>query len=149
MNYIIRDCERKDLPALVGLCAEHAIYEQAEYSPEGKLERLEQALFAEHPPLFCQVVECDGVVAGYVSYVFEYTTWDAGYILYMDCLFLLSQYRGNGIGRVIMDKLVVIAAEKSCVAIEWQTPSFNADGIRFYKKIGAIGNEKIRFAIKL
>jgi len=61
----------------------------------------------------------------------------------------LPQYRGKGIGRVIMDKLSVIAAEKSCVAIEWQTPAFNADGIRFYKKIGAIGNEKIRFAIKL
>ena len=145
MNYTIRNCDKKDLPVLVELCKAHADYERTAYSGDGKQQRLQTALFGPHPPLHCWVVEVNGEVVGYMSYVFEYTTWDAGYILFMDCLYLLPAYRGHGIGREIMDRLQAVAQQKGCVAIEWQTPSFNEDGIRFYKKIGAAGKEKVRF----
>ena len=146
MTYTIRNCEKKDLPVLIELCKAHADYERTAYNGQGKLPRLDAALFAEQPVLFCWVVEVDGTVVGYTAYVFEFTTWDAGYLLFMDCLYLLPPYRGFGIGRDIMQRLMAVAQQKGCVAIEWQTPQFNEDGIRFYKKLGAEGKDKVRFA---
>ena len=147
MEYLIRDCEEADLPVLVELCQKHAEFEQAAYHPEGKEELLQNALFSKNKRLFCLVVEVDSLVVGYTSYTFDFSTWDARQFLYMDCLYLESDFRGFGIGEKLIDKLKEIANLHNCVNIQWQTPVFNGRAIKFYERIGAEGKEKVRFTL--
>lgn len=149
MEYSIRNCEPQDLPKLVILCQKHAEFEKADFSPEGKEEGLRKALFTENPKLHCLVVGANETIVGYVSYTFDYSTWDAADFMYMDCLFLEEETRSFGIGEILINKLKEIAAEKNCINIQWQTPQFNERAIKFYNRIGAKGKEKIRFTLPL
>lgn len=147
MDYIIRPCEEKDLPELIELCEAHAIHEKAEYNPEGKLEGLKEAIF-NTKKLNCWMVEIDGKVEGFTTYTFDFSTWDAAPFLYMDCLFLNESCRGKGIGAEIMRKIRQIAKDNKCVNIQWQTPEFNVQAIKFYVGLGSVGKQKMRFFLK-
>lgn len=149
MEYSIRNCEPSDLPKLVVLCQKHAEYEKADFSPEGKQESLQKALFDAQPKLYCLVVATKETIVGYISYTFDYSTWDAATFIYMDCLFLEEQARSFGIGEVLIDKLKQIGIENNCINIQWQTPEFNERAIKFYNRIGANGKDKVRFTLNL
>lgn len=149
MEYSIRNCEPQDLPKLVILCQNHAEFEKADFSPEGKEEGLKEALFGDNPKLHCLVVATNETIVGYVSYTFDYSTWDAATFMYMDCLFLEEEARSFGIGEVLIEKLKQIGIEKNCINIQWQTPQFNERAIKFYHRIGAKGKEKVRFTLEL
>ena len=147
MEYIIRKCEKNDLPILVKLCQNHAEYEQASYNPMGKQELLERAIFSDSPQLFCYIIECKEKVTGYFSYTFDFSTWDANRFLYMDCLYLEPESRGFKIGEGVIEKLKEIARQYDCINIQWQTPVFNDRAIKFYNRIGGTGKSKMRFFI--
>lgn len=149
MEYLIRPCEEKDLPRLVELCQKHAAHEQHPYDAEGKELLLSKALFSEKPSLYCLVVALGDEPQGYVSYTFDFSTWDARSFLHMDCLYLEPNIRSLGIGAIITDKLKAIARERACVNIQWQTPICNEGAIKFYYRIGATGKEKLRFFVDL
>jgi len=149
MEYLIRNCEISDLPKLVILCQKHAEFEKADFSPEGKEEKLKKAIFNKNPKLFCLVVATKETIVGYVSYTFDFSTWDAATFMYMDCLFLEEEARSFGIGEVLIEKLKEIATKNNCVNIQWQTPEFNERAIKFYNRIGAKGKDKVRFTLNL
>ncbi|OMQ12458.1 GNAT family N-acetyltransferase [[Flexibacter] sp. ATCC 35103] len=149
MEYSIRNCELSDVPKLVVLCQKHAEFEKADFSPKGKEQKLKEALFHENPKLFCLVVAAKETIVGYVSYTFDYSTWDAATFMYMDCLFLEPEARSFGIGEILIDKLKQIAIEKNCIDIQWQTPEFNERAIKFYNRIGGKGKDKVRFTLDL
>ena len=149
MEYSIRNCEPSDVPKLVVLCQKHVEFEKASYSPEGKEAKLKEALFNDQPKLHCLVVATKETIVGYVSYTFDFSTWNTGTFIYMDCLFLEEEARSFGIGEVLIDKLKEIGTEKNCINIQWQTPSFNERAIKFYNRIGGKGKDKVRFTLDL
>ncbi|MES2111041.1 MAG: GNAT family N-acetyltransferase [Bacteroidota bacterium] len=149
MEYIIRPLEPADMPELLVLMAEHAAYEKAIFHPEGKSERLYKAIFEPPIRLYCEVLEGDTGLTGFVSYTYDFSTWDAAEFMYMDCLFLRPEARGLGLGSRVLAKLQQIARQKGCINIQWQTPEFNEPAIRFYKKNGAGMLVKARFTYGL
>ena len=149
MNYLIRNCKEADLNKLVILCEKHAAYEKAAYSPIGKKDRLNQALFSTGKQLNCLVVEVSNTIVGYATYTFDYSTWDAQRFIYLDCLYLEEDFRNYGIGAVLMDKVKQAGEANGCINMQWQTPDFNEKAIKFYKRIGGVGKEKIRFTLNL
>nr|WP_315151651.1 GNAT family N-acetyltransferase [uncultured Flavobacterium sp.] len=149
MNYLIRECLPNDIAAVVDLCQKHAAYEKASFDPIGKEEKLKNALFDKQPQLFCLVVEVKGVIVGYASYTFDFSTWDAAAFMYMDCLYLEEEARSFGIGEALIERLKQIAATKNCINIQWQTPEFNERAIKFYHRIGGKGKDKVRFSLNL
>lgn len=145
MEYIIRPCEEKDLPELVNLCAAHAAYEKSDYSPEGKLAGLKDAIFGSPKRLNVWIVEVNGKAEGFTSFTFDFSTWDAAPFLYMDCLYLNESVRSMGIGADIMERIRKEAKANNCTNIQWQTPEFNARAIKFYVGLGSTGKQKMRF----
>jgi GNAT superfamily N-acetyltransferase len=146
MNYRIRNAEPKDIDELIQLCAEHAEFEKAEFSAEGKAERLSEFLFSPEPPVFALVVETEtGEILGYATFMPEFSTWDAEFYIYMDCLFLRPHARNFGIGEQIIREIARFAKNSNCKKMQWHTPSFNQGAIKFYYRIGATLREKTRF----
>jgi GNAT superfamily N-acetyltransferase len=148
-NPLIRFARKSDLPAVVNLCALHAAYEQSGYTENHKAERLSRHLFSDPPTLYCLVVEAERDLIGYATYMKQYSTWDAEFYIYMDCLFMTEAARGMGIGEKIVDRIKAEGARLNCEHIQWQTPDFNTRAIKFYRRIGATSKSKERFFLNI
>ena len=142
---IIRNAIPQDVEQLIDLCAAHAAYEKVDYDPTQKKEKLSEFLFLSENNMQCIVVEEGHQLVGYVTYIKQFSTWDAGFYLYLDCLFLKESVRGKGIGRQLMNKVCEYAIQENCSEIQWQTPDFNSKAISFYKRLGAHPKTKERF----
>jgi ribosomal protein S18 acetylase RimI-like enzyme len=145
MHYTLRNAKPSDIEELINLCAEHAEYEKASYSREGKAEKLAAHLFSPTTTLSCLIAEQDNKILGYATYLVEYSTWDADFFVYMDCLYLREACRGFGIGEALVKKIEEQARLKNIKQIQWHTPVFNVRAIHFYRRIGADSKEKVRF----
>ena len=121
------------------------MYERAEFNPEGKASLLSGYLFGPHEVLKCLVAERNNLLVGYATFMKQFSTWDAAFYLYLDCLFLKEEVRGKGAGRQLMNKVKEYALEEGCKLIQWQTPDFNAGAIQFYQRLGAVSKTKERF----
>ncbi len=140
----IRPVALHDLPGLVELCAEHALYERSNFDPVGKVEALRGILFAPDARLRCLVVQDGEALIGYATFSVECSTWDADHYMHMDCLFLRPRARSKGIGRSLMQAIARQALEQGVTRMQWQTPSFNVDALRFYDRLGPVKKEKFR-----
>lgn len=145
----IRFAREEDVPEIIKLCQQHAIFEQAEYDKSGKEEKLKMHLFSDQPDLKCLVALKNNVIVGYATYMKQFSTWDAGYYIYMDCLFLQEGARGAGIGELLMMRIKAEAAKSDCNLIQWQTPDFNTRAMKFYRRIGAYSKTKERFFLEI
>jgi len=90
---IIRFAQKKDLREIIHLCGLHANFEQADYNPKQKKGQLNNYLFLDPPSLYCLVVEKDKELIGYATYMKQFSTWDANFYVYMDCLFLTENFK--------------------------------------------------------
>jgi GNAT superfamily N-acetyltransferase len=142
---LIRAAQPSDVDDVVRLCAEHAAYEQAQFSPEGKAESLRSAAFASVPRLWCFVAEADNSIVAYATCTRDFSTWRAADYLHMDCLFIDPRYRNAGVGTEMMGGIAQRAGALGCATLEWQTPAWNASAARFYARLGACASTKLRF----
>lgn len=143
----VRRAGPADAGALVALCVEHARYERAAYDPNGKAARLEQVLSGASSRLTVWVAEANGTAVGYVSATNEFSTWSVSEFLHMDCLFVREGYRGLGVGAMLMATLVGYARKRGYAEIQWQTPDWNTDAERFYRREGGLAQRKFRFSL--
>lgn len=144
METTIRWAKPGDIPELVQLCAEHAEYERTVFEPGGKEAALTHMLFAIDASLRCLVAEAHGRLTGYASFSVEVSTWDADRYMHMDCLFLRPEARNKGIGQALMARIAKEALAEGVKRMQWQTPSFNVNAIRFYDRLGPEKKEKFR-----
>lgn len=129
----------------MSLCQAHARYEQADFGASPKLGLLGQYLFAPDAPLTCLLVESEGEVWGYATLMKQFSTWDATFYIYLDCLFLREGLRGKGLGKQLMNIIKKYAQSLGCSQVQWQTPVFNERAIQFYQKLGAESKTKERY----
>lgn len=94
--------------------------------------------------MFCLIAESENQIAGYATYMFEFSTWDADFYVHMDCLFIRDFARGFGIGEALVKEIGEETKKNNCSLIQWQTPTFNERAIKFYYRIGATSKEKLR-----
>lgn len=145
----IRRAEPRDLTQLVQLCADHAVYERTTFDPTGKRERLEHALFSRVPRLYAWVVVQGEVLVGYATATIDYSTWDAAPFAYLDCLYLCPQIRRRGVGVQLLEEVKTLGKLNGCGNVQWQTPHWNEDAIRFYHRQGAHSTSKCRLVLPL
>lgn len=142
---LIRWVYPKDLKAIIALCKEHAAYEQASYDSNNKEFLLTNHLFQPTASLKCLVVEQEATIIGYATFMKQFSTWDAVFYIYLDCLYLKEKARGQQIGLKIMNEIKDFAKTQKIEIIQWQTPTFNNQAISFYERLGAVKKSKERF----
>lgn len=154
-THCIRPAVPADLFRIAELSDLHAEYER-ESGPRftrdcdrERLHALSQLFFAPDPAMTCLVVEVDQTLEGYATFGQQFSTWQAQSYLYLDCLFLTPSVRRLGIGRAMMQRIRQEAVAKGMSEIQWQTPEFNHDAIRFYQRLGAKSQTKQRFSWKV
>ncbi|MCC0805573.1 GNAT family N-acetyltransferase [Methylobacterium sp. W2] len=147
MSTRVRKAMVPDAPALLNLVRAHAAFERGEAPLSfGELETI---LSADDPPTHLLVAEGHTALVGYAAVTFDFSLWQGCPYGHLDCLFVVATARGRGIGRQLFDAAVRLAQAEDIDRLEWQTPLWNKDAIRFYSRTGALGVTKERFAIPL
>lgn len=132
----IRKGQPADVPALLELIKELAIYEKAENEVIVTEEILLKDGFGPHPLYHLVVAEYEGKVVGIALYYFAYSTWKGRY-LYLEDFVVKESMRGKGIGKPLFQFVVEIAKSEGVKRMGWQVLDWNEPAIRFYETYGA------------
>ena len=142
----LRTAERDDIAALLELVREHAAFERSP-APLITANVLSEALFAPSPRLHAWTASVDGALAGYLTATVDFSTWQGREFLSMDCLYVRAAHRSVGIGAQFVNVLRRHAQANGIAEIQWQTPDWNVDAARFYRRLGAGEMAKRRFSL--
>jgi GNAT superfamily N-acetyltransferase len=136
MDILIRKAVRKDCSRMMELIQELATYEKAPDQVTVSLSHFEESGFGVNPVWWAFVAEAQGVVIGMALYYIRYSTWK-GQRMYLEDILVTEDMRGQRIGSLLMDALIVEAKEKGFNGINWQVLEWNEPAINFYKKYNA------------
>ncbi|MBS1667762.1 MAG: GNAT family N-acetyltransferase [Bacteroidetes bacterium] len=136
MQISIRRAVEQDCPRLLELINELAVYEKAPQEVTVTLEHFTESGFGEKPVWWAFVAEVDGKVEGFALYYIRYSTWK-GQRMYLEDILVTEKMRGKGLGKLLLDRLIVEAKEKNLTGIVWQVLEWNEPAINFYKKYNA------------
>jgi GNAT superfamily N-acetyltransferase len=136
MDITIRAGKAEDVPEVLALIKELALYERA---PEAVITTEAQLLadgFGAQPLYHLLVAEYQGRLVGLALSYYRYSTWK-GKCLYLEDLYVQEAYRRLGLGERFFEALLQKARTEACQRLCWQVLDWNTPAIEFYKKLGA------------
>jgi GNAT superfamily N-acetyltransferase len=93
--------------------------------------------FGPEPKFRALIAEWNGQAAGYALFFGFYSTWVGRPGLFLEDLFVRQEFRGKGIGKVLLAKVAGIAQRENCYGMRWEVLDWNQPAIDFYKSLGA------------
>lgn len=136
MTFNIRKATKTDMPQVLNLIQELAIFEKEPDAVEVKVDDLLQHGFGNHPAFQCFVAEIDGQIDGIALVYQRFSTWK-GIVLHLEDLIVSQKSRGSGLGTALLDEVVKYGAELGVKRISWEVLNWNEPAITFYEKKGA------------
>ena len=135
MDLIVRKGTPADVPAVLGLIRELALYEKAPLEVTNTEEDMLRDGFGEHPVYRMLVAELNGNVVGMAIYFIKYSTWK-GKGVYLDDIVVTEPMRGQGIGAKLFKAVMQDARDMDAKQMHWQVLDWNEPAIRFYQRYG-------------
>ena len=74
---------------------------------------------------------------GFALFFLSFSTYLANVNLHLEDLFIDPEYRGNGYGKALLEKLAQIVVDRGYGRFEWTCLSWNKPSIDFYLSLGA------------
>ena len=136
MEIRIRNAEAADMPAVLDLIRELAIFEKEEAAVEVQSADLQAHGFGQHPLFRCFVAEVDGEIGGMALVYPRYSTWK-GPIIHLEDLIVRESSRGLGLGTALLDEVVKYGHGLGVKRISWEVLDWNSNAIAFYESKGA------------
>ncbi len=136
-QHLLRPAREADLPAIVGLITELAVFEKLEHLIVVTPESLKPHLFGPKPAAECVVGEVGGTVVAFALFFQNFSTFLGRPGLYLEDLYVQPAHRGTGLGKALLQHLGALAVERGCGRFEWSVLDWNEKAIRFYEAMGA------------
>ena len=127
---------KADLPRVLELIKELALYERAPHEVTNTVDRMEMDGFGPNPIYGLFVAENMKGIVGISIYYWRYSTWK-GKRLYLEDIIVTEKERGSGIGKLLFDRTMQHAIDENCTGMLWQVLDWNEPAINFYKKYNA------------
>lgn len=136
MEITLRKAVKTDIPEILGLIKELALYECAPQEVTITAEDLEKDGFGENPIFEVIMAYADNEPAGMAFYYFSYSTWK-GKCLFLEDIIVKEKFRRNKIGKILFEAVIEKAKEANAKRLHWQVLDWNEPAINFYKKYNA------------
>ncbi len=135
--HALRHATPADLPAIVGLIRELAVFEKLEHLVVVTPESLQPHLFGARPAAEAVVGEVGGTVVAFALFFTNFSTFLGKPGLYLEDLYVQPAHRGSGLGKALLQHLGALAVARGCGRFEWSVLDWNRNAIEFYEKMGA------------
>ena len=136
MPAIIRAAVESDIPRLLPLMRELAVFEKYDRAFAVTEEILREQGFRRTPPdFYCLVAEDGEALVGFVVFYFVPFTYRAKPNLIIKELYVAEAARSQRVGEGLMKAVAKEAV--GCGMIKWWVAKWNHRGIKFYERLGA------------
>jgi GNAT superfamily N-acetyltransferase len=134
----IRLATATDVPLILELIRALAAYEREPDAVHATEADLLRDGFGPKPCFECLIAENEqGHSTGFALYFYNYSTWRGRQGIHLEDLFVLPEFRGQGIGKALLARVAARAAEQGCVRLQWDVLEWNQTAIDFYQGMGA------------
>lgn len=137
----IRTATPDDVPLILDLVRELAIYEREPDAVVATEAMLHDALFARRIAESL-IAELDGRPVGFALFFHNFSTWTGKAGIYLEDLYVTPDARGAGAGKALLRHLAGIALDRDCGRFEWAVLDWNTPAIDFYRAMGAQAMEE-------
>ncbi|MBR3037239.1 MAG: GNAT family N-acetyltransferase [Clostridia bacterium] len=131
-----RKAEETDCGLILRFIRALAAYEKMLDEVVATEDLLRDWLFRKHSGEVLFACE-DGKEVGFALFFHNFSTFVGRAGLYLEDLYVLPEYRGNGYGKALLKQLASIAVERGCGRMEWVCLDWNRPSIDFYRSLGA------------
>ncbi|KAF2456271.1 GCN5-related N-acetyltransferas-like protein [Lineolata rhizophorae] len=149
---VLRHATQDDVPTILALIHELALYENATSSVQATEEKLLKTLsFAPHSASSTSdgtatsgfakallIVAPEGGVAGMALYFYNYSTWTAAPGIYLEDLFVRPPFRRRGYATMLIKELAREVRRMDGARLEWACLKWNESALKFYESLGAV-----------
>lgn len=132
MSLEIRKGNAADVPEIMRLVRELAVYEKAEKEVSNTNERMLTEGFGEFPAFGVFMGEVNGEVVGMALFYYRYSTWK-GTRIYLEDLIISEKFRGKGYGKLLFEAVIAEGKKTNCSGMMWQVLDWNQPAIDFYQ----------------
>lgn len=130
-----RFAERKDAPLIMEFILGLAKHEKAEDNVKVTEEQIEEWIFDKEKAEVLFVLAEEKEV-GFALFFESFATYPGKGGIYLDDLFVRTEYRGRGYGKALFRRLAQITIERGGARMEWLCLDWNPS-MEFYKAQGA------------
>jgi GNAT superfamily N-acetyltransferase len=127
----VRAATHADEPRWRELWAGYNAFYEAKI-PESITQATWRRILDPAAPILGRVAVADGRVVGFSNSVLHETTWATTPICYLEDLFVDTAMRGSGVGRLLLQDLVVLARQHGWSTLYWHTRGNNTTARRLY-----------------
>lgn len=132
----IRKGEKADMPAVLELITELAVFEKEPDAVVVTVQDLERDGFGDHPLFHTFIAEKNDKIVGMALYYYRYSTWK-GKTIHLEDLIVKEEMRGSGLGFALYSEIIKQGKKDGVRRIEWNVLDWNTPAIDFYEKSGA------------
>ncbi|WP_324068001.1 MAG: GNAT family N-acetyltransferase [Flavobacterium sp.] len=133
---IIRKALKKDMPCVLELIQELAVFEKEPDAVVVTVDDLVRDGFSEQPLFQCFVAEVENEIIGMALFYYRYSTWK-GKTIHLEDLIVKESKRGTGAGFALYKEIIQQGKAENVRRIEWNVLDWNTPAIDFYEKSGA------------
>lgn len=136
MTPTFRTAIREDVPLIYQMICDLALYENLLNEVVCDEATLEDWLFERYRAevIFAMVEDKE---VGFALFFHNFSTFLGRSGLYLEDLYVMPDYRHQGIGTAMFKELARIALARECGRMEWWCLDWNQASINFYKGLGA------------
>jgi GNAT superfamily N-acetyltransferase len=133
---IIRKGTHTDMPAVLSLIKELAVFEKEPDAVVVTVDDLVRDGFTENTLFHCFVAELEEQIIGIALYYYRYSTWK-GKTIHLEDLIVQEKHRGIGVGMALYKEIIKQGKKDGVRRMEWAVLDWNQNAIDFYEKTGA------------
>lgn len=137
MTHNIKKAHIEDSQIILDFIKELARYENLENDVVATVKNIQRTLFCENPKAEALILEVGQKPAGFALFFHNYSTFLGKHGIYIEDIYVQEKYRGQGLGKSLLNHICSIAKERDCGRVEWWCLDWNKPSIDFYIKLGA------------
>ena len=137
-NIHIDPASESDVPLILSFIKEFAEYVRLSHEVTATEETLRETLFGSKRYAEVLIARLADRPVGFAIFFHNFSTFLGKPGIYLEDLFVLPEFRSQGIGKAFLIYLARLAVERGCGRFEWAVLDWNESAIAFYKRLGAV-----------
>ncbi len=136
-EFKLRFATEADIPLILNFIKELAAYEVMLDEVTATEAVLYESLF-QRKAAEVIIGEYESRPVSFALFFHNFSTFLGRPGIYLEDLYVRSELRGKGIGKIMLAFLAKLTLERNCGRLEWWCLDWNESSVEFYKQMGAV-----------